>query len=87
MSYYRSSASLRRRSSASIPSVLIVMLLIGAVIWTVESWWAMLMLGIAHGFDARVPAFGFWTVAFLSSAVAAMAGTAMYSSRRNRNAS
>ena len=72
MSYYRPSASRRIRSSASIPSAIIVILLIGVATVIVEGWWAMLMLGIAHSFDSRIPAFGFGATVFLAMALSSV---------------
>lgn len=36
------------------------------------SWTSMLWIGIAHGFDARIPAFGYWTMLFLGWTVSAV---------------
>lgn len=33
--------------------------------------WVMVLLGWAHGQDARVPAFGYWTTLFLVWAITA----------------
>lgn len=29
------------------------------------AWWAMVLLGIAHGFDGRIPDLGYWTTFFV----------------------
>lgn len=43
---------------------------IGALSYVfVSSYTAMLILGISHSFDGRVPAFGYWTVFFLSATI------------------
>ena len=37
---------------------------------TVYAWAGMLLLGVAHSFDSTIPALGFYTVFFLSLALA-----------------
>jgi len=34
----------------------------------VKAWLVMLLVGIAHSFDDRVPDFGYWTTLFLAAA-------------------
>ena len=44
--------------------------ILGSVAYNfLTAWFAMVFLGIAHGCDHRVPAFGYWVVFFLSLAI------------------
>lgn len=47
-------------------------LLVSAMLSAYAGWWSMLMLGIAHSTDDRVPAFGFWTCFWIASALSSV---------------
>lgn len=49
----------------------VCLLIVGAALDLYIAWLAMLWLGIAHGFDGRVPALGLWTCYFLIWALSA----------------
>lgn len=86
MSYYRSSAYRRTRSSAGAGTAIFVILVFGLMAWMLETWWAMLTLGAAHSYDHRIPAFGFMAVAFLALCVNSLVGGALASAGTNRRA-
>ena len=44
---------------------------ISFALWFAQAWWIMVALGIAHGHDDRIPAFGYGAVLWLVSAVSA----------------
>lgn len=41
-------------------------------IWLLQAWWAMILVGVAHANDDRVPAFGFSTMVCLTGAGSAV---------------
>lgn len=46
------------------------------IAWAFAVWLAMLLIGAAHSTDQRIPALGFFTVAFLGVAVSALGAVA-----------
>lgn len=52
-------------------SLVVAVLVVALSLPFLAAWFAMIWLGVAHGFDARVPAFGFWTCFFLNWALCA----------------
>lgn len=43
----------------------LIVLVASAVLDLLFAWGAMVLLGIAHGFDGRVPDLGYWTTFFV----------------------
>lgn len=48
--------------------VFVIQLAINFALWVLASWFVMILLGIAHSFDGRVPDLGFATTLCVLSA-------------------
>lgn len=56
-------------------------LITAAILWPIEAAMSMVFLGAAHGQDARVPDFGFWTMFFIDASLGSVISGSMISIR------